>query len=260
MLQFEKLKVSYDGHVVLENFSLQVGAGEIVALVGESGSGKTTVVRAAMGLLSRGGQIDEGEILLDGKSLLTMGEKQRRGRMGTEMSMIFQDSGSMLNPVRTIGSQFVEFIQTHEKITKKEAREKVKDQLRKVGLPHVEILMETIPDDLSGGMRQRVGIALAMTYTPKILLADEPTSALDVTIQAQIVSLLKTLRQKEGTSIIIVTHNLAVASYLADRIMVMKEGRIVEEGEGKNLLKEPQHEYTKKLITAIPDIKKSYYQ
>lgn len=259
MLRFKQTQVSYDDRVVLDDFSVEINQGEIVALVGESGSGKTTAIRAAMGLLPVGGAITAGDILLNKSSLLTMDGQQRLDLMGVQLSMIFQDSGAMLNPVRSIGSQFVEFIRTHEKkISKKDAYEKAKQQLLKTSLPHPDTIMKSTPDELSGGMRQRVGIAMAMTYTPQILFADEPTSALDVTIQAQIVKQLKDLRKIYGTSIILVTHNLAVAAYLADRIIVMQNGKIVEQGNSQDILKNPKMTYTKQLVDSVPDIKKTY--
>ncbi len=259
MLEFQKVNVSFQDTPVLNDFSLTLKRGEIIALVGESGSGKSTVVRAAMGLLPAGGVITQGNIVLDGKSLTSLGKKEHRAYLGTQLSMIFQDSASMLNPVRSIGSQFVEFIQAHEKVSKKEANCKAKRQLENMQLPHVDTLMKSIPSVLSGGMRQRVGIAMAMTFVPQVLFADEPTSALDVSIQAQIVRQLVQLREDFGTSLIVVTHNLAVAAYVADRIIVMKGGSIVESGRSDSIVENPIHPYTKELISAVPDLKRSKY-
>lgn len=259
MLKFDNLNVNFNENTVLKDFSLELKQGEIIALVGESGSGKTTAVRAAMGLLPSDGYISSGDILLDGTSLVSMNEKTLNSMRGTKLSMIFQDCGSMLNPVCSIGSQFVEFIRAHEKISKKDARIKAKNALEKLNLPHSDIIMKAIPSDLSGGMRQRVGIAMAMTFTPQILFADEPTSALDVTIQAQIISQMAKLREEYNTSIVLVTHNLAVARYLADKIFVMNNGIIVEQGFSDDIIKNPSHEYTKQLIQAIPDFRRKSY-
>ncbi len=255
MLQFTDVSVEYaNGTIALKNFNLEINKGEIISLVGESGSGKTTSIRAAIGLLPIGGKISNGDISLNDKSISNLNSKQWQKIRGYEMSMIFQDCGSMLNPIRTIGSQFIEYIRTHEKISKKEAYEKSVSILEDMGLYDGNAIMKSIPSQLSGGMRQRVGIAMAMIFKPQLILADEPTSALDVTIQAQIVRQLMELREQFNTSIIMVTHNLGVAAYMSDKIVVMKDGLIVEVGTRDEILLNPKHKYTKKLIAAIPDI------
>ena len=260
ILEYRNLEVCFEKKdCVLHDFSLEVEKGEIVALVGESGSGKTTVVRATMGLLPVNGEISSGDIVFDGESLVDMDTKTLNSMRGKDLSMIFQDSGAMLNPVRTIGSQFVEFIQAHKKISRKDAYAEAKDTLERMSLPNSEVIMKSITSSLSGGMRQRVGIAMAMNFAPNVLFADEPTSALDVTIQAQIIGQMAQLREEHGTTIIMVTHNLAVAAYLADRIIVMENGRIVEMGESQSIIKNPTHPYTKELIDAIPDFRRKKY-
>ena len=168
--------------------------------------------------------------------------------------MISQDSGGTLNPIRKIGKQFVEYIQTHSKISTKEAEEKSKDMFSKVNLEEPEIIMKSYPHQLSGGMKQRVGIAMALTFRPKIILADEPTSALDVITQAQIVKEIMDLRKKFDTSIIMVTHNLGVAAYISDKIIVMQNGKIVDAGNKNEVIENPKSEYTKKLLEAVPEI------
>ena len=168
--------------------------------------------------------------------------------------MISQDSGGTLNPIRKIGKQFVEYIQTHSKMSAKEAEEKAKDMFSKVNLPDPEIIMKSYPHQLSGGMKQRVGIAMALTFHPKIILADEPTSALDVITQAQIVKEIMDLRKKFDTSIIMVTHNLGVAAYISDKIIVMQNGKIVDAGDKNAVIENPKSEYTKKLLAAVPEI------
>lgn len=179
-------------------------------------------------------------------------DEEWRKLRGTEMSMIFQDSGAMINPVRRIGAQYVEYIRAHENISKKDAFDKGVEMLEKMRLPSGENIMRSYPFQLSGGMRQRVGIAMAMTFQPKLLLGDEPTSALDVTTQAQIVRQMMELREKYNTSIIVVTHNIGVAAYMADKIIVMKDGRIVDSGDRDQILNHPSCEYTKNLLASVP--------
>ncbi|HJB36371.1 MAG TPA: ABC transporter ATP-binding protein, partial [Candidatus Blautia merdipullorum] len=202
MLEIKNVTISYGDRPTVKKFSMTLKKGEIASIVGESGSGKTTVIRAVLGLLPGGGKVTEGDILFEGKSLLENTAEEWRNLRGTDMSMIFQDSGAMLNPIRKIGSVFVEYIRTHEKISRKAAWEKGREMLDRMRLPSSDNIMKSYPFQLSGGMRQRVGIAMAMTFQPKLLLADEPTSALDVTTQAQIVRQMMELREEWGTSII----------------------------------------------------------
>lgn len=254
MLSVREISITYGESPVpaVENFSLEMEQGEIISIVGESGSGKTSLIRAILGCLPGSGRVSRGEILFEGRALSGLGPEDWRNLRGTEISMIFQDSGSMLNPVRRIGSQYVEYIRTHEKISRKEAREKGKEMLERMRLPDGEHIMRSYPFQLSGGQRQRVGIAMAMTFQPKLLLADEPTSALDVTTQAQIVRQMMKLREEYHTGIIVVTHNLGVAAYMADRIVVMKEGRIVDAGSRDQILNHPSSSYTKNLLDSVP--------
>lgn len=254
MLYFDKVTAAYDGGPPsLADFSLAVKPGEIVALVGESGSGKTTAVRAAMGLLPAGGQILSGDIRFQDRSLLNLSSREWQELRGQQMAMIFQDSGAMLNPIRSIGSQFTEFIRAHRWMPKKEARVLGSEMLKRMGLPHSEAVMRSYPFQLSGGMRQRVGIAMAMVFQPQLLLADEPTSALDVTTQAQIASQMMELREQYGTAILMVTHNLGLAAYMADQILVMKDGRVVDRGSREAILGGPVSEYTRALLAAVPE-------
>lgn len=260
MLTYQNVSIIYGNETLaLSDFNLEMGNKEIIALVGESGSGKTTAIRAAIGLLPEDGRVVSGDIQFDGHSLLTMSSEQWQSLRGRQMSMIFQDAGAMLNPIRTIGSQFVEYIRTHEKMSKKDAREMGRVMLERMGLPHSETIMKSYPFQLSGGMRQRVGIAMAMTFQPKILLADEATSALDVTTQAQIVRQMLELRDQYQTSILLVTHNLGVAAYMADRILVMKDGKIVEEGNREAILSQAKDTYTRSLLDAVPDMRRTRY-
>lgn len=255
MLEIKDLTIQYgDKDPVVENFSLSLKKGEIITIVGESGSGKSTVLSSILGLLPNGGKIISGDIIYNGESMLNKSLNQWRELRGTEITMISQDSGGTLNPIRKIGKQFVEYIQTHSKISTKEAEEKAKDMFSKVNLPDPEIIMKSYPHQLSGGMKQRVGIAMALTFHPKIILADEPTSALDVITQAQIVKEIMDLRKKFDTSIIMVTHNLGVAAYISDKIIVMQNGKIVDAGNKNEVIENPKSEYTKKLLEAVPEI------
>ena len=255
MLEIKDLTIQYgDKLPVVENFSLSLKKGEIITIVGESGSGKSTVLSSILGLLPNGGKIISGDIIYNGESMLNKSLNQWRELRGTEITMISQDSGGTLNPIRKIGKQFVEYIQTHSKMSAKEAEEKAKDMFSKVNLPDPEIIMKSYPHQLSGGMKQRVGIAMALTFHPKIILADEPTSALDVITQAQIVKEIMGLRKKFDTSIIMVTHNLGVAAYISDKIIVMQNGKIVDAGNKNEVIENPKSDYTKKLLAAVPEI------
>ena len=255
MLEIKDLTIQYgDKDPVVENFSLSLKKGEIITIVGESGSGKSTVLSSILGLLPNGGKIISGDIIYNGESMLIKSLNQWRELRGTEITMISQDSGGTLNPIRKIGKQFVEYIQTHSKMSAKEAEEKAKDMFSKVNLPDPEIIMKSYPHQLSGGMKQRVGIAMALTFHPKIILGDEPTSALDVITQAQIVKEIMDLRKKFDTSIIMVTHNLGVAAYISDKIIVMQNGKIVDAGNKNEVIENPKSEYTKKLLEAVPEI------
>ena len=255
MLEIKDLTIQYgDKAPVVENFSLSLKKGEIITIVGESGSGKSTVLSSILGLLPNGGKIISGDIIYNEESMLNKSLNQWRELRGTEITMISQDSGGTLNPIRKIGKQFVEYIQTHSKISTKEAEEKSKDMFSKVNLEEPEIIMKSYPHQLSGGMKQRVGIAMALTFRPKIILADEPTSALDVITQDQIVKEIMDLRKKFDTSIIMVTHNLGVAAYISDKIIVMQNGKIVDAGNKNEVIENPKSEYTKKLLEAVPEI------
>ena len=255
MLEIRDLTIQYEGQPpVLEHFNLSMKKGEIISIAGESGSGKTTVIRAVLGALAGGGKITGGEILFLGESLTEKSPKEWRTLRGTKISMIFQDCGGTLNPIRKIGSQYVEYICTHSRASKQEAWNRAVQMLKKMHLPDGEAVMKSYPHQLSGGMRQRVGIAMAMTFQPRLLLADEPTSALDVTTQAQIVRQMLDLRGTYRTGILLVTHNLGVAAYMADKILVMKEGCIVEAGSREQVLYRPSHAYTRALIDSVPSM------
>mgnify|MGYP000664021513 FL=1 len=260
MLEIKNLAVQYGNQApTIEHFNLSMKKGEIISVVGESGSGKTTVIRAVLGALSGAGRVTSGDILYHGESLLKNSKSDWRKIRGSKMSMIFQDCGGTLNPIRKIGSQYVEYIRTHQSMTKKEAWDKAVSMLTKMRLPDAENIMNSYPYQLSGGMRQRVGIAMAMTFNPELLLADEPTSALDVTTQAQIVRQMMELRDDFGTGIIIVTHNIGVAAYMADQLIVMHHGKVVDYGTREEVLNNPTSDYTKKLLEAVPEMEGKRY-
>ena len=259
MLKIDNITIAYKDVPTVMDFSLHMAQGQIVSLVGESGSGKTTVIRAVLGLLAGGGKVTKGDILFNGTSLLSNTPEQWRNLRGSEISMIFQDCGGTLNPIRKIGSQYVEYICTHTDVSKAEAWKKGCSMLQKMRLPDAENIMKSYPHQLSGGMRQRVGIAMAMTFNPELLLADEPTSALDVTTQAQIVRQMMELRDDFGTGIIIVTHNIGVAAYMADQLVVMQNGKVVDQGTRDEVMEHPTSDYTKKLLAAVPEMEGQRY-
>ena len=254
LLEITNVDISYGKRLIVKDCNLTLERGEICSIVGESGSGKTTVIRAVLGLLAGGGRVTAGDIVYEGRSLLTLNDKEWRALRGHDISMIFQDSGAMMNQTRLIGKSYVEYILTHENISKKEAWDKGVEMLGRMRLPDPGRIMNSYPFQLSGGQRQRVGIAMGMTYQPRLLLADEPTSALDVTTQAQIVRQMMELRDEYGTSIIIVTHDLGVASYMADKVVVMRDGVIEGQGSRQHILRETDNAYTKKLMDAVPSL------
>ena len=254
LLAIKNVDISYGSRVTVKNCSMTLEQGEICSIVGESGSGKTTGIRAVLGLLAGGGKVTAGDILYEGKSLLKLDKKQWRALRGHDISMIFQDSGAMMNQTRLIGSSYVEYIRTHESISKQEAWKKGAEMLERMRLPDPDRIMRSYPFQLSGGQRQRVGIAMGMTYRPRLLLADEPTSALDVTTQAQIVRQMMELRDEYGTSIILVTHDLGVAAYMGDKIVVMKNGVIEDQGDRDHMLHHTDNPYTRLLLDAVPSL------
>lgn len=256
LLSIKNLAVTYGNNPnpTIAGVNLDLAEGEIVSIVGESGSGKTTVIRALLGVLPNTGRVSEGSITFDGQDLLGFSTKDWLDLRGNQIAMIFQDSGNMMNPIQTIGKQFVEFIQLHSTMSKQEAEAKAIEMLALTNLPHPEAIMKSYPFELSGGMRQRVGIAMTITFSPKLLLGDEPTSALDVTTQAQIVEELLRINRENKTSMIIVTHNIGVAAHMSDKIMVMKQGAVVEYGLAEEVIRNPQADYTKQLLNAVPEI------
>ena len=254
LLEVKNLHIQYAGTEMVHGISFSLDSGEVLSLVGESGSGKTSVIRAILGCLPHEGRVNEGEIIFSGVNMLENTPKMWRDISGRNISMIFQDSGSMMNPIRTIGSQFVEYILEHSSMEPQKAEKEAKEMLERMQLPNPDTVMDSFPFELSGGMRQRVGVAMAMFFRPQLLLADEPTSALDVTTQAQVVKELMKICREDGTAIILVTHNLGVATYMSDKIMVMQNGHVVEEGTSEAIIENPQANYTKELLHSVPQI------
>lgn len=254
LLEVKNLHIQYVGTEMVHGISFSLNPGEVLSLVGESGSGKTSVIRAILGCLPHEGRVNEGEIIFSGVNMLKNTPKMWRDISGRNISMIFQDSGSMMNPIRTIGSQFVEYILEHSSMDPQKAEKEAKEMLERMQLPNPDTIMDSFPFELSGGMRQRVGVAMAMFFRPQLLLADEPTSALDVTTQAQVVKELMKICREDGTAIILVTHNLGVATYMSDKIMVMQNGHVVEEGTSEAIIENPQANYTKELLHSVPQI------
>ena len=254
LLEVKNLHIQYAGTEMVHGISFSLDSGEVLSLVGESGSGKTSVIRAVLGCLPHEGRVNEGEIIFSGVNMLENTPKMWRDISGRNISMIFQDSGSMMNPIRTIGSQFVEYILEHSSMEPQKAEKEAKEMLERMQLPNPDTIMDSFPFELSGGMRQRVGVAMAMFFRPQLLLADEPTSALDVTTQAQVVKELMKICRDDGTAIILVTHNLGVATYMSDKIMVMQNGHVVEEGTSEAIIENPQANYTKELLHSVPQI------
>jgi len=239
----------------VENVSFSVGAGEIVCVVGESGSGKSVTAFSVMGLLARVLKATAGEIRLEGEDVLTATPQRLRALRGDRMAMIFQEPMTALNPVLTIGDQIDEVLRIHTELGPAERRAKVLGILEAMRLPDPERIHASYPHQLSGGQRQRVMIAAALILDPALLIADEPTTALDVTTQAQILKLIKEMQERRGTGVLFITHDFGVVSEIADRVVVMEKGRVVEQGPAEQILTRPQHPYTRMLIAAVPSLK-----
>ncbi|UII56651.1 ABC transporter ATP-binding protein [Cytobacillus spongiae] len=260
VLQVNHLRTSFftsDGEIpAVDDVTFHIRKGEILGIVGESGCGKSVTSLSIMRLIPEPpGKIVGGEILLEGENLALATEKRMRDLRGNEVAMIFQEPMTSLNPLFTIGNQLIEAILTHKKFSKKEAVQQAIEMLKLVGLPRVEEIIKEYPHQLSGGMRQRVMIAMALSCHPKLLIADEPTTALDVTIQAQILDLMKSLNEKLDTAVMMITHDLGVVAELCQRVIVMYAGKIVEEGPVSAIFKNPKHPYTIGLLQSVPDIR-----
>lgn len=258
LLSVRDLKTSFFTHVgevkAVRGISFDVNEGEVLGIVGESGSGKSVTSLSIMGLLQYPGRVVDGEILLNGEDILTYSKDQMRKVRGKEIAMIFQDPMTSLNPVYTIGNQVMEMILEHEKMTKREARARAIEMLKLVGIPAAEKRIDSYPHEFSGGMRQRVMIALALSCNPKLLIADEPTTELDVTIQAQILNLIKKLNRQFGMTTMLITHDLGVVATVCDKVAVMYGGLIMEYGTVDEIFYHPRHPYTMGLLGSIPHV------
>ncbi len=250
-------KGDYGKTISVDHIHFHVDEGEVVCIVGESGCGKSVTSLSIMGLLGRGGAVTDGSVLFDSKNLLSMTEKEFDKIRGNEITMIFQDPLTSLNPVFTVGSQITESIRTHMHLSKEDAAKRAEALLTRVGMPDAHGTMKKYPHTLSGGMRQRVMIAMALSCNPRLLIADEPTTALDVTIQAQIMELLGQLQKETGMSMILITHDIGLVANTADRVLVMYAGQIIEEAPVKELFENPGHPYTMALLDTVPTIRDS---
>ncbi len=258
LLEVRDLDVSFrteNGSVhAVDGLSLSLALGEVVGIVGESGSGKTVSMMAVMRLIRDPNAVITGKVLHRGRDLLTLPQREMRAVRGGEIAMIFQDPMTALTPVYTVGWQIAEQLRAHEKLTRKQARRRTIELLAEVGISNPERRIDEYPHQFSGGMRQRVMIAMALSCNPSLLIADEPTTALDVTIQAQILELMKRLQRDYGSSILLITHDMGVVSEIAERVVVMYAGSVVEEGPKGAIFRDPQHPYTWGLLGSIPRV------
>lgn len=256
LLDYEHVEISFGGVPVVHDVSFQLHPGEILGLVGESGSGKSTLIKAAMGLLGSNGLVTKGDIWFEGKSIPDMTEREQRKIRGAKIGMIFQDCGASMSPIRTIGEQIVESLAAHGKVDPVQAKATAMELFDKLHFKDGDRVWNSYPFELSGGMNQRAGIAIAMLMNPSILLADEPTSALDVAVQRQVVEEMLRVRDTFGTAIILVTHDIGVVSAMADTVLVLQNGSVMEYGKAKDVLENPQNDYTRKLLSAVPRLRR----
>lgn len=256
LLRYQSVEVSFYDRAVVHDVSFTLHRGEILGIVGESGSGKSTLLKAAVGLLGAGGVVTRGDIWLKEKNLPDLTEREMRNICGAEIGMIFQDARASLCPIRTIGSQIVESMRAHRNITETEAKAQAFALFEKLHLRDTQRIWDSYPFELSGGMNQRIGIAIAMLMQPPVLLADEPTSALDVAVQRQVLQELLHLRELFGTAIALVTHDIGVVSAIADTILVLKDGKKMEYGTTQQVLRMPQNAYTRQLLAAVPKLRR----
>lgn len=256
LLDYQHVEISFNGSPVVHDVSFSLRPGEILGLVGESGSGKTTLIKAAMGLLGESGLVTRGDIWFEGRNLPDLPEKEMRRICGEKIGMIFQDCGASMSPIRTIGEQIVESLAAHRRVNVHEARAAAMELFEKLRFQDGERVWNSYPFELSGGMNQRAGIAIAMLMKPAILMADEPTSALDVAVQRQVVEEMLHVREAFGTAILLVTHDIGVVSAMADSILVLQNGRVMEYGRARDVLENPQNDYTRKLLSAVPRLRR----
>jgi dipeptide transport system ATP-binding protein len=253
LLEVENLSVSFGPFRAVDGVSLSLDESDVLGVVGESGSGKSVSMLAAMGLVAYPGKVTADRLSFDGIDLLALSARQRRQITGNDVAMVFQEPMTSLNPCFTIGYQIMETLQVHSGGTRRERRARTVELLQQVGIPAAEKRLNAFPHQLSGGMNQRVMIAMAIACNPKLLIADEPTTALDVTIQAQILDLLLALQRERDMALVLITHNMSVVAETARRVVVMYAGQVVEQGEVSTLFGSPRHPYTESLLNALPE-------
>jgi ABC-type dipeptide/oligopeptide/nickel transport system ATPase component len=256
IIRYDQVDICYGGRKVIDHVSFSARQGEILGIVGESGSGKSTLIKAAMGLLGNDGLVTRGDIWYNGLDLPDLSPAKMRMICGSKIGMIFQMAGSSFCPIRTVRTQLYEMMTEHEKLTEAEFKDLAEGLFRKFGFHDPKRVLDAYPFELSGGMQQRVGIAAAMLLNPEILMADEPTSALDVSVQKQVVEEMLMVRENFGTTILLVTHNLGVIRAMSDSMLVLKDGKMAEYGETKRVLADPQSEYTRRLLSAVPVLRR----
>ncbi|RTG31641.1 ATP-binding cassette domain-containing protein, partial [Serratia marcescens] len=258
VLALDKVSIAYQGNEgrrrVVHEVSFTIEPGEVVALVGESGSGKTTTAQAIIGLLADNGHLEQGAIRLHGTDIAGWSSRRLDAVRGAQISLIPQDPASSLNPVKTIGEQVAEIVNIHRRLPRGQVQQRVTELLTRVGLTHPELRARQFPHQLSGGMKQRVLIAIAIALQPALIIADEPSSALDVTVQKRILDLIDELRREFGTAVLLVTHDLGVAAERADRLLVFRHGRVQEQGATAEVLRAPASAYTRKLLADAPSL------
>jgi ABC-type dipeptide/oligopeptide/nickel transport system ATPase component len=261
LLDVQNLTVTFTGEqstvTAVDDVSFRIDAGETLGVVGESGSGKSVTAFAIMRLLQAPGRVTGGRVLFDGRDLLTLSEREMRAVRGGRISLIFQEPMTALNPVMRVGDQIAEALTVHGKASRAGARQQAVELLDAVRIPDAARRVRDYPHQLSGGMRQRVMIAIALACRPPLIIADEPTTALDVTIQAQVLDLMRELRARYNLALLLITHDFGVIAEMADRVAVMYKGRLVEEGAVRQILRHPAHEYTQRLLAAVPGMRTS---
>ena len=253
LLEVQDLGVEFGAFRAVDNVSLHVDAGEVLGIVGESGSGKSVTALALMGLIDEPGRVHAQRLMFDGRDLLAMPLKERRGLLGKDIAMIFQDPMASLNPCFTVEFQLVETLRIHEGGSRKALRARALELLKQVEIPDAERRLSAYPHQLSGGMSQRVMVAMAIACNPRLLIADEPTTALDVTIQAQMLALLIKLQRERGMALMLITHDLGVVAEVAQRVLVMYAGQVVETARVPDIFEAPRHPYTEALLSALPE-------
>ncbi len=257
LLSFRQVSIAYGGVETVSDVSFDVAPGTILGLVGESGSGKSTLLKAAMGLLPPGARVTRGSILFDGKDVTKLPERLLRRIRGPEIGMVFQDAGASFCPVRTVGDQIAEMLAAHGPEGKKEARERTLELFGRLRLHEPERLWSAYPFELSGGMRQRVGLAAVLLLRPRLILADEPTSALDAVVQKKVLLELRKFRdERPGSAVVFVTHDMSVVEFLADSVVVLQKGRVCESGPRASVFSDPKDAYTRRLLEAAPKLRR----